>query len=177
MLKTVYVLIGPKGSGKTTIGSILEKEMGLKFLSVEKLGLENIRASKLTGDELIIESFHQEEAAIDNILQGDNAVSFESTGVHPYLLNMLARLRTKYNVKLIKIYAPLEACYERIKCRDQDLHIPISDSLLKKINERAAKVIFNWDLELDNSKKLTIAEIARVGSLLLELSKKPQEPQ
>ena len=167
MLKTVYVLIGPKGSGKTYIGSILEKEVGLKFLSVEKLGLENIRKSKLTGDKLIIDSFHQEEAAIDEILQSDNAVSFESTGVHPYLQNILASLRIKYNVKLIKIYTPLGRCYERIKCRDRSLHIPISDGLLKKINESSAKVIFKWDLELDNSEKLTVAEIARVGRTLL----------
>ncbi len=149
------------------IGSILEQEVGLKFLSVEKLGLENIQKSKLTGEELIIDGFHQEEAAIDKMLQSDNAVSFESTGVHPYLQNMLASLRIKYNVKLIKIYAPLGKCYERIKCRDQSLHIPISNSLLKKINESAEKVIFNWDLELDNSKKLTINEIARVGWALI----------
>ena len=174
MLKTVYLLIGPKGSGKTYIGSIWEKEVGLTFLSVEKLGLENIQKSKLTGDELIIDGFHQEEAAIDKILQSNNAVSFESTGVHPYLLNILANLRNKYNVKLIKIYTPLGECYERIKCRDQRLHIPISDSLLKKINQRAEKVIFNWDLELDNSEKLTVAEITRVGRALVELLDKPQ---
>ena len=99
-LKTVYVLIGPKGSGKTYIGSLLEKEIGLKFLSVEKLGLENIPKSKLIGNERIKESFRQEEAAIDEILQYHNAVSFESTGVHPWLQNILASLRTKYNVKL-----------------------------------------------------------------------------
>tara|TARA_B110000879_G_C11069656_1_gene470167 strand:- start:674 stop:829 length:156 start_codon:yes stop_codon:yes gene_type:complete len=43
MLKTFYVLIGPKGSGKPYIGSILEQEVGLKFLSVEKLGLKNVQ--------------------------------------------------------------------------------------------------------------------------------------
>ena len=169
MLKTVYVLIVPKGSGKTYIGSILEQEVGLKFLSVEKLGLENIQESKLTGDELIIDGFHQEEDAIDKMLQRDNAVSFESTGVHPYLQNMLANLRIKFNVKLIKIYTPLTKCYERIKCRDQSLHIPISVELLKIINESAEKVVFNWDLELDNSEKLTINQIASVGLALFDL--------
>lgn len=53
MLKTVYVLIGPKGSGKTYIGSLLEIEIGLKFLSVEKLGLGNIPKSKRKGEKLI----------------------------------------------------------------------------------------------------------------------------
>ena len=167
-LKTVYVLIGPKGSGKTYIGSLLEKESGLKFLSVEKLGLENIPKSKLIGNERIKESFHQEEAAIDEILQYHNAVSFESTGVHPYLQNILASLRTKYNVKLVKIYTPLETCYERIKHRDPNTQIPVSDDLLKDINEKAANVIFNWDIELDNSEKLTIKEIILAFSSIVD---------
>lgn len=158
-LKTVYVLIGPKGSGKTYIGSLLEKEIGLKFLSVEKLGLENIPKSKLIGNERIKESFDQEEAAIDEILRHRNAVSFESTGVHPYLQNILANLRAKYNVKLVKVYTPLETCYERIKHRDPSTQIPVSDDLLKDINENAINVIFDWDIELDNSEKLTIKEI------------------
>ncbi len=161
MLKTVYVLIGPKGSGKTYIGSLLEKEIGLKFLSVEKLGLANIPKSKLKGEKLIQEGFHQEEAAIDEILKIHNAVSFESTGAHPYLHSVLARLRGKFNVKLIRIYAPLEICYERVKSRDQNAHIYVSEVLLKKINENAVRATFDWDLELDNSDKLTALEIVR----------------
>lgn len=159
MLKTVYVLIGPKGSGKTHIGSILEKEIGLKFLSVEKLGLENIQKSKLIGEELIKEGFHQEEAAIDEILKSNNAVSFESTGAHPYLQNILSSLCTKYSVKLIKIFSPLEKCYERIKHRDHSLHIPVSEEFLRWINEGAANVNFKWDLEIDNSTELNPKEI------------------
>ncbi len=158
--KTVYVLIGPKGSGKTYIGSLLESQFDIKFLSVEKLGLENIPKSKLTGDELIKEGFQHEEAAIDEILKNQNSVSFESTGAHPYLQNILSSLRTKYNVKLVRIYAPLEICYERIKQRNPSLQIPVSDELLKSINENAEKVTFVWDLELDNSEKLSVKEIA-----------------
>ena len=159
MKKTVYVLIGPKGAGKTFIGSTLEKEIGLKFLPVEKLGLENIKKSKLTGDDLIIEGFDQEEAAIDEILKTHNAVSFESTGVHPYLHNILSNLKAKYKVKFIKIYTPLEKCYERIKSRDQSQQLPVSESLLKQINEAALNASFNWDLEFDNTEKMAIEDI------------------
>ena len=66
-------------------------------MPVEKLGLENINKSKLTGEELIKEGFDQEKAAIDEILKIHNAVSFESTGVHPYLHNILSNLKAKFN--------------------------------------------------------------------------------
>jgi len=52
---------------------------------------------------------------------------------------------------LIRIYAPLKICYERVKSRDQNAHIPISDELLKKFNDNASRATFDWDLELDNS--------------------------
>jgi hypothetical protein len=39
MNKTLYMLIGPKGSGKTYIGSRIEQLTGLKFLRVEPLWL------------------------------------------------------------------------------------------------------------------------------------------
>ena len=88
---------------------------------------------------------------MDEILKSHDAVSFESTGVHPYLHNILSSLRTKYNVKLIRIYTPLEKCYERIKNRDQSQQLPVSENLLKEINEATVKASFNWDLEIDNS--------------------------
>ena len=128
-------------------------------MPVEKLGLENINKSKLTGEELIKEGFDQEKAAIDEILKIHNAVSFESTGVHPYLHNILSNLKAKYNVKLIKIYTPLEKCYERIKSRDQSQQLPVSECLLKQINEAAVNASFNWDLEIDNSTKLIANEL------------------
>lgn len=76
--KTVFILIGPKGSGKSHVGTILEKYFCIPFLNVDQLGLENIPKSKLLGEDLIKEGFHFEEAKIAEILQTKDSVAFEA---------------------------------------------------------------------------------------------------
>ncbi len=149
--KTVFILIGPKGSGKSHVGTIVEKYFGIPFLNVDKLGLENIPKSKLLGEDLIKEGFHFEEAKIAEILQTEDSVVFETTGSHAYFFIVLARLLSSYMVKLIRVSAPLDKCRERVTHRDQTKNIPVSSELIQSINERALKVCLPWDLELDNS--------------------------
>lgn len=163
--KLVFILVGPKGSGKTHIGSLLEKEIGLKFLSVEKLGLENIPKSKLTGYELEKEGFHHEERAIERILTEEDAMSFEATGSSEYFRTVLDRLRAKYEVKLVKVFSPLPTCYHRIKQRGTANHIPVSEERIKTINEKAAKVDLNWALTIDNSNQPTDKQILSIWNI------------
>ena len=40
-MKHVLVLVGLKGSGKTTIGALLERAFGLRFLRVEAVWIEH----------------------------------------------------------------------------------------------------------------------------------------
>ena len=160
--KSVFIFVGPKGSGKTHIGSLLEKEIGLKFLSVEKLGIENARRSKLTGYERVKESFHEEEAEIDRILAQHDAMSFEATGSSDYFVTVLERLRSKYKVRLIRIVSPLETCCRRIEQRDASAHLPVSAAMIKMINEKAAGVDLDWDLTIDNSDQPSAAQIVAV---------------
>ena len=157
--KSVFILVGPKGSGKTHIGSLLEKEIGLKFLSVEKLGLENSKKSKLTGYERVKESFHEEEEEIDRILAQEDAMSFEATGSCEYFFTVLERLRAKYKVKLIRIFSPLDACRRRIRQRDASAHLPVSEEMITTINEKAARVVLDWDLTIDNSDQPSAEQI------------------
>lgn len=160
--KTVFILIGPKGSGKTHVGMVIEKYFGIPFLNVDKLGLENIPKSKLLGEDLIKEGFHFEEAKIAEILQTKDSVAFETTGSHAYFFVVLDRLRSNYAVKLIRVFAPFDKCHERMANRDQTKNIPVSSELIQSINERALKVRLPWDLELDNS--VDISEIAVVAA-------------
>lgn len=45
----IFVLVGPKGSGKSHIGDLISRKLGIPFLRVEPIFLENIRTSKLQG--------------------------------------------------------------------------------------------------------------------------------
>ena len=158
--KTIFILIGPKGGGKSHVGTVLEKHFGIPFLNVDTLGLENIPKSQLLGEDLIKEGFHCEEAKITEILQTEDSVAFEATGSHAYFFVVLNRLRSSYAIKLIRVFAPLYKCRERIVNRDQTKNIPVSKELIQSINERALKVQLPWDLELDNS--VDISEVAIV---------------
>lgn len=166
--KTVFILIGPKGSGKSHVGTVLKKYFGIPFLNVDKLGLENISKSKLVGEDLIKEGFHFEEENIAKTLQTEDSVAFEATGSHTYFFVVLNRLRSSYAVKLIRVSAPLDKCLERIATRDQTKHIPVSSELIQSINERALAVQLPWDLELDNS--VDISEVAIVAAFQRKFS-------
>lgn len=149
--KRVIILIGPKGSGKTTIGGILEKSLGIYFLRVEPLWLKWRKESTLTGNEFEKHGFALTGQEIANSLESVDTVLFESTGASPYFRDLLRILSSKYEVKMVLISADSEVCLTRVKNRDTELHIPVSDERVREINEVASKVSFQWDLKVENT--------------------------
>ena len=149
--QSVFILVGPKGSGKTYIGALLERRFSINFFRAEAFLLENYGKAELASRQLEKHGFPLEEAAIDQILANESAVIYEVTGSSEYFPEVLRNLRSKYEVKLVRIRCPLGSCYDRVKQRDQTDQIPVSDTAVKTINEKAAKATFAWDLEIDNS--------------------------
>jgi shikimate kinase len=149
--RNVLVLVGPKGSGKTYIGSLVERELGVYFLRVEPIFLQNIRSSRLTGTALDEEGYLKVLAEMDSVLTREPGIIIESTGASDAFPAFLHALRSRYEVTLVSIRTPLERCLERVRSRDQTMHIPVSDDRVAEINERAAVVRLPWDLEIDNS--------------------------
>jgi len=157
--KRVYILIGPKGSGKTYIGNLIEQELGIKFLRVEQLLLEYIEKNGLSDKKLERDGFDIEEQAIDEALLLEAAIIFEATGSSIYMPSVLENLGKNYELKLIKIFCPLDICFERVKNRSIKNQFKVEDSLVKQINKKAANVILDWDLEIDNSKPASKQDI------------------
>lgn len=169
--RSVLVLVGPKGSGKTYVGTLINKELGVPFLRVEPIFLESIRSSQLTGTALDEESYSKVLAEVDCVLNRESRVIIESTGASEAFPAFLNALRSSYQVTLVSIRAPLERCLERVQSRDQPLHIPVSDDSVAEINARAAMVHLPWDLEIDNGGPAsTEAILDQIRPLLFPIS-------
>jgi shikimate kinase len=149
-MKQIIILIGLKGSGKTYIGTLLQKQFGIMFFRVEDiwLSLKSERFSK----EYILKGMSLVEREIDKLLENENMITIESTGATNYFKTFLDQLKAKYHVKLVKIRASPETCRKRVKSRDPSTHIPVSDDRLEQINREALKVEMKYDLIIDNEK-------------------------
>ena len=139
--KTLFMLIGPKGSGKTHIGTLIDQHTDIAFLRVEPIWLS------LKPDE---NGWEKVEAAIDAMFQKCNKVMIESLGVGEAFSKFYASLAGKYSIKMIRVYASLETCFTRVKTRNNVEHIAVSDDKVREFNKIAAVVTYNWNLEINN---------------------------
>jgi len=147
-MKQVIILLGLKGSGKTYIGTLIQKEFGIKFLRVEDIWM-NLKQNRFT-DEYETEGFRSVEHEIDKQLIDSDQITIESIGTTESFQSFLNSLHSKYKLKLIKIEASPDTCLERIKSRNASLHVPVSDYTIEKINQEALGVDLEFDLVIDN---------------------------
>jgi len=150
MNKTLYILIGPKGSGKTYIGNRIEELTDIKFLSVEPLWL-NLAEGEDGWDKV--------EKTIDELFLLHDKVAIESLGAGGGFNQMYASLKNKYEVKLIKVETDAEECVHRVMKRDKRNHIPLSEEQIREYNRIAARVKHPWDAIIDNNNPATNDEI------------------
>jgi shikimate kinase len=142
MQKTLYILIGPKGSGKTYIGGRIEELTGIKFLSVEPLWL-NLAEGEYGWDKV--------ENTVDELFAQHGEVTIESLGVGEGFNRMYASLKDKYEVKLIKVETDLEECLRRFRDRDKRNHFAFSEEKVREYNRIAASVDHPWEAVIDNN--------------------------
>ncbi|MCD8490094.1 MAG: hypothetical protein LRZ84_26010 [Desertifilum sp.] len=149
---TLLLLVGLKGSGKTWIGSVLEKHLAIQFLKIEPLFLELLCKKPVsTGIDLEKKGFQIVLDRLNELAQNHKILCIESTGTAHTFPELLKTLQQSYHLIIVRIKAPLETCKERVLARDSSVHIPVSDTRLAEINQRALQVDLPWDLEIDNS--------------------------
>jgi shikimate kinase len=147
-MKRVIILVGLKGSGKSTIGSLVQEKTGTKFFRIENIWLS--LKSKRFSSEYFKEGFSTVENEIDKLLSSTDRLIIESTGTTADFFGFLENLKKKYDVKLIKIHTSPETCKKRIKSRDATIHIPVSDDRVEEINRKAQNVELEFDSIIDN---------------------------
>ena len=78
-MKTINILIGPKGSGKTFIGQLLQTKYGIHFLRVEDICLKIKADREIMNKTYISEVFLEIEKEVRNHLSIKNQLTIEST--------------------------------------------------------------------------------------------------
>jgi shikimate kinase len=142
MSKALYMLIGPKGSGKTHIGTLVEKRTDISFLRVEPIWL-SLRPHE--------DGWNKVEEAIDKAFDDYSGLMIESLGAGQEFQRFHDSLTKKYDVKMIRVIADLEVCLQRVRNRDNREHIPVPDAKVEQYNKIASQVQFDWSLEIDNN--------------------------
>jgi hypothetical protein len=173
----VLLLVGPKGAGKTTIGSMLARRLDVAFLRVEPIYLDVVRRHPGTdAAELEPAGFGAILDALDREAANHPVVCLESTATAGFFAEFLRRLRSRHDVRIVRVLAPPRACVARVRGRDATDHIPVSDDRLADINRAAERVELPWDLVLDNSGPLREREIVDAVSALLSRGAEPVVP-
>ena len=93
MNKTLIILVGPKGSGKTYIGTLLEKRLRIPFFRVEKVWLQ-LKEEKLYLSHLK-KGYQNVNKEIDIQFTKSKKLIIESTGTYDFEL-FLNDLQKKY---------------------------------------------------------------------------------
>lgn len=164
--KTIYLLIGAKGSGKSFIGSLFQKHFGIAFIRVEDWAKQVKKDRDVLSDDYVREVFTVIEKGITQEMQQHNAIVFESTGVTEHFKTMVYNLMQKFNVVQIFVEADLELCLKRVKTRDQSIHINVSDEQVNQINQAVNKANHTIDYCIENSNKTKIQIVRELEAYL-----------
>ncbi|MBI3866085.1 MAG: hypothetical protein HY290_29760 [Planctomycetia bacterium] len=90
-------------------------------------------------------------ATVRDLARHTDTVCLEATRTTGYFPTLLDQLRRVFRVLFIRVSAPAEICFRRMKTRDASSHLEYSDDRLREINLLAEKVHLDWDLQIDNA--------------------------
>lgn len=152
-VKRVVVLVGPKGSGKSHIGKLLDQHTEMSFLSVEPLFMSV---------QDLNDGYGKVEKAVDGMFQVSDTVVIESLGAGPGFESLKSSLSQKYKMYYIRILTDLDKCLDRVRRRNPEGHIPVPMELVEKYNKLSAQVELDWSATIDNNGPATTEEILRV---------------
>lgn len=172
--KVIILLIGQKGSGKSFIGTIIDKHFGVRFIRVEDWA-KKIKQERAVDNEVYLKQVFEEiETGIRKCLNETDKLVFESTGLTEHFNRMLLSLRKDFRVTTIGINADSNLCLNRVKSRDQTNHINISDDQVNMINEKVRSQDFKSDFSISNQNK-SEAEIVKELESIFQIDCKQNE--
>lgn len=152
---TVVVLVGPKGSGKSTVGRSVATAFGGTFIEVEATAKRVLERSGGVIDEAYAKrAFEAIAAEIDAAAERASWVVFETTGASAETGGFLERLGRRHRLRLVRLRARAETCAARIAARDPTRQIAVDDALVRQMHAASERFEAAWDLDLDNDSPL-----------------------
>ena len=160
--KKLIILIGPNGVGKTTIGSYLEKYLGMHFLRIEEFWLsryetiEDIYAALEEAYELFESHLHSE------MPKTNKTVVFEAGGRNEYALRMILKLEKAYDAILVKVSAEYDTCLKRVLSRGTKSNFPKDEAYVQKCHSEFKDIYqhkYDFRFEIINNDGVTHNEI------------------
>lgn len=157
----LVVLLGPKGSGKSFVGNLLNDRFGVTFLLVEplwKLYYERCRARAVSPD--VVQGIAEVHPIIRRAFAAAPHLAIETTGASEPILTDLLTIAPREQTLVIRVRAPLATCLARISARDQGAHIPVEPDTICKTHALSEMAPIAADVELDNS-SATVDELVQ----------------
>ncbi len=165
--KKIYLLIGPKGSGKSYIGNLMDKAFQIRFVRRVEDWAKTVKKDREIDDKAYIEEIFQviEKGVRKELTKYDDIV-FESTGLSEYFDVMLENLQRDFDLKTIRIIAHDELCLSRVRTRDLSIHVDVSDNQVKKINEQVSEKGFIAAFSITNNDKTDLELIRELKRII-----------
>jgi shikimate kinase len=149
----LIILIGPKGSGKSYIGRILESSLGVYFLHVEPLWMAYCSECKQLGRQPVIaEGIRRVHPVLKSALRKHKNLCVETTGASSEILDDLLSLGRNAGILLVRVEASLQTCLRRIATRDQTHQIFMDRDLVEEVYRLSTSLQMPFDLFIQNER-------------------------
>jgi predicted kinase len=153
-MRTLVLLVGPKGAGKTRIAAMLADVFGAHAVPVEAMWLDRLaRAPRGHGEAARTWEREGFDAVIDHALGAldeSEVVVLDTTATSEHTPHLLARLASSGALVVVRVAATPARCTARALARDAAGQIPTSPERLAAINELAGRVSLAFDASFDN---------------------------
>lgn len=170
----IILLVGPKGSGKTTIGRVLERERGVHFIEVERIAQRVLAGSGGTIDEDYAKRALEAIAAeVERVSAEHGLIVLETTGASQHTSWFVELLSSRYRLHLVRVRARAQTCADRIATRDSSRQVDVPRELVEAMHARTEALELPFDVEVDNDSPLAEARILQVFEPLLQSARAP----
>lgn len=151
--KTIFLLIGPKGCGKSYIAQLMSKEFSIDYVDIEDFAKHVHKDQHIDDDCYLKEVFKKIETGIRNLLNEKDRIIFESIGLSENFDTLFENLDRDFKVVTIGVYADNDTCMKRIQDRDPSVQLDLTQEQLEEINQLIKEKNIETRFRIDNEDK------------------------